>query len=439
MSSKQPDKKTIAGWCRDFQWLQFTADGKMTCKICTWRAETAGIGTSGKFVIGSTNYQRSAVREHGSTGPHINAKEALEFDKAVKSGKSIPPRKVVQQTPSNSAIAKSLQQMNEKDRATVTKLTEIAFYIALHGLPFSLFKDQIKLEKLHNVSYTGAYENREACKNFVIDISDYLFEENTKRKLQIVHFISILCDGSTDKSVTEQEVIFVIFVDPEKNLPVMKFFEVAAPENSQDAIGLKSAIISAFQRQGLEFVIERMVFLSSDGASVNSGSKSGLIRLFQENYPWISFIWCFSHRLELAIKDALKDFIEPVETSLRHLYYLYTKSSKKYGELKSLYKDLKDQFEMYGGGVKPVKSNGTRWIDHKVRAMGRVVEKFGLYVQHLKGNIPTIKSSNDRATVQGKLNKLVDAKVLLRSAFLTDVLAEAKRFSLISQKKDIRC
>ena len=84
MSSKLPDKRTITGWWRDFQWLQVTADGKMTCKICTWRAETAGIGTSGKFVIGSTNYQRSAVREHGSTGPHINAKEALQLDEAVK-------------------------------------------------------------------------------------------------------------------------------------------------------------------------------------------------------------------------------------------------------------------------------------------------------------------------------------------------------------------
>ena len=41
--------------------------------------------------------------------------------------------------------------------------------------------------------------------------------------------------------------------------------------------------------------------------------------------------------------------------------------------------DLKDQSEMYGGGVKPVKSNSTRWIDHEVRAMGRVVQKFGLY------------------------------------------------------------
>ena len=231
--------------------------------------------------------------------------------------------------------------------------------------------------------------------------------------------------------------IFVIFDDPETNLSVMKFFEVAAPEDSQDAAGLKEAIILSFKKHDLESVTKKLVFLSSDGASVNCGSKSGLIRLFQETQPWVSFIWCFSHRLELAIKDALNEFLEPVDTSLLHLYYLYTKSSKRYRELKNLFKDLKDEFEMYGGGVKPVKSNGTRWIDHKVRAMGRVVEKFGLYVQHLKENIPTIKSSKDRATVQGKLNKLVDAKVLLRSAFFTDILAEAKRFSLVSQKKNI--
>ena len=36
--------------------------------------------------------------------------------------------------------------------------------------------------------------------------------------------------------------------------------------------------------------------------------------------------------------------------------------------------------------------------------MSRVVEKLCLYVQHLKGTIPTIKSSNDRATVKGKLS-----------------------------------
>ena len=65
---------------------------------------------------------------------------------------------------------------------------------------------------------------------------------------------------------------------------------------------------------------------------------------------------CFSHCLELALKDALKDSIAPVDESLMHLYYLYKKSSKKHRELKNLYQLMKDQYEFHGDGVRPVKA-----------------------------------------------------------------------------------
>ena len=93
----------------------------------------------------------------------------------------------------------------------------------------------------------------------------------------MVNFIAILCDGSTDKSITEQEVVYLIYVDPDTNLPVMNFFEIVASENSQDTPGLKEAIISAFSRHGLGSALKKMVFLTSDRASVNSRSNSGLI------------------------------------------------------------------------------------------------------------------------------------------------------------------
>ena len=82
---------------------------------------------------------------------------------------------------------------------------------------------------------------------------------------------------------------------------------------------------------------------------------------------------------------------------------------------------------MYSAGVWPLKATGTRWIDHKIAAMGRVIEKFGLYTQHLQHSVDTAKKSQDRATLQGKFAKLINAKFLLRCALLfTDVLAEAK-------------
>ena len=204
----------------------------------------------------------------------------------------------------------------------------------------------------------------------------------------------------------------------------------------QTAVGMMDAIKHSFKENKLSELWEKLIYLSADGASVNSGKDSGLIAQLQEEHEWVLFVWCFSHRLELALKDALQDFTKPVDESLMHLYYLYHKSSKKLRELKSLFKDIKKDFEMFGDGVKPVKSTGTRWIDHRIRAMGRVVDKFGLYTRHLKDFISREKNSKVRATVQGKLTKMLDAQFILRCAFLKDLLTPAKIFSLVTQNKD---
>ena len=92
---------------------------------------------------------------------------------------------------------------------------------------------------------------------------------------------------------------------------------------------------------------------------------------------------------------------------------------------------------MYGCGVKPLKGGKTRWINHKLRAMGRLLEKFGLSMGYLKDSTSSAKNSVARATLQGKLKKLVDAKVLFRFAFFTDVLTEAKKFSLLTREKNV--
>ena len=78
---------------------------------------------------------------------------------------------------------------------------------------------------------------------------------------------------------------------------------------------------------------------------------------------------------------------------------MYQKSSKKLRELKKLFKDIKGDFEMFGDGVKPVKSTGTRLIDHRLCAMERVIGKFGLYTRHLGDFISQEKNSKNRATV----------------------------------------
>ena len=151
-------------------------------------------------MFGSSNYQKSTLKDHNLSAPHDLALKSKENFDAQKAGSSISPREVVQQIPPTSPIAKSVQQMNEMDGATVTKLPDIAYYIALHGLPFTQFEHLVKLEKLHNVTFTGAFKNESARRNFIIDMEEYFFLEDVKKKIKVINFIAILCDGQQTKT-----------------------------------------------------------------------------------------------------------------------------------------------------------------------------------------------------------------------------------------------
>ena len=108
------------------------------------------------------------------------------------------------------------------------------------------------------------------------------------------------------------------------------------------------------------FIPQKIIFLSSDGASVNSGDKSDLISL-HEDQEWVMFIWCFSHHLELALKDGLKMYTSPVDKSLMHHFFMNKNSYKKHRKLNNLYQLMKGQFELYSDGVNESNQDQMDW------------------------------------------------------------------------------
>ena len=130
-------------------------------------------------------------------------------------------------------------------------------------------------------------------------------------------------------AVIEKECIYILFVEPFEFEPNLSFIALKDIP-SQDADGIKSAIMKAFDDIGMPELKDRMVLLASDGASVNSGIKTGLATKFcEDGIDWLVFVWCLSYQLELALKDSLDDILTPVKKSLTNLFYLYHKSSKK--------------------------------------------------------------------------------------------------------------
>ena len=68
--------------------------------------------------------------------------------------------------------------------------------------------------------------------------------------------------------------------------------------------------------------------------------------------------------------------------------------------------------------------------------MSALVDKFGLYLQHFENVIADTTKQTDKATLEGKRRKLVEADVLLKSCLFLDLLDSAKNFSLASQYAD---
>ena len=128
----------------------------------------------------------------------------------------------------------------------------------------------VEPELLHGVEFQfGSYENETACRNYVDSVAEYLFKEDVGKSLKEVNFIAVLCDGSTDVSVTEQEVVCISCRDPVTLRLALKFFNAVAPKYSKDAAWLKEAIKNSFKTHNLESVLDKIIFLSSNGSSVN--------------------------------------------------------------------------------------------------------------------------------------------------------------------------
>ena len=228
-------------------------------------------------------------------------------------------------------------------------------------------------------------------------ITHFIAEAQRKQfldSLSVIRFFSFLMDGSTDAGNKEQELVLVLFCikddEAQEIRSCTRYLSVGNPAQT-NAEGLIDCLGDALGRLGIDLhqrdtvmkVQDRSALVGggTDGASVNIGFHNGMKARMQSTFPWA---WCFSHRLELACKDALTSslFTEISEMLLR-LYYLYSKSPKKSKELAAIGEDLKEVFLFPKGGNLPVRSQGTRWISHKRKALQRVVDRFGAYATHL--------------------------------------------------------
>ena len=283
------------------------------------------------------------------------------------------------------SLARSFMHGDERAAAQVKKKFEVAYFVAKEELSFLKYPAILKLEEMHGVDVGQANRNDKNCAEFIDYIGKDL-HDNVSKKLKNSNFYSILFDGSTDNSVKEQEGFFVLTFDPkpdgkpDKVEAKMNFFGIKntkASDGGAAATGIKHGIEECFKDAKIDDFTKKLIGFCFDGANVNKGDKTGVMAKMLKKSPWLVFIWCMAHRLELAIKEGLGGTkFDDINEMLLNIYLLYEKSSKKLSQLGELVEKLKDLYEFTSGGIKPKRSCGTRWIAHKISAMKVLIDKW---------------------------------------------------------------
>ena len=121
---------------------------------------------------------------------------------------------------------------------------------------------------------------------------------------------------------------------------------------------------------------KKLVGFGPNGASVNLGRNRSVATLLKDVAPWIVQIHCMAHRLELAVKDCFKGsyFTDTVVDTLTTIYYFYHNSPKRFRELHVVAEIMSEQI------LKPARANGTRWVEHKVKAIKKMMINYGVHL-----------------------------------------------------------
>ncbi len=117
--------------------------------------------------------------------------------------------KAAQKVPPGSAPAeKIIKQLNTKTFNRLEILFRNAHFLAKMGRPYTDFAPMSTLDKAKGLDVGTTYLNNNSGKVFTEKIGKVI-SEGIKEDLGEAKFMSVLCDGSTDSSVAENEIVYI--------------------------------------------------------------------------------------------------------------------------------------------------------------------------------------------------------------------------------------
>ena len=105
-------------------------------------------------------------------------------------------------------MAKLCRKLTSQQRDKLVYLFNTAHSVAMHNWSLKDFKPLCELQIKNGMLMGDNYQNHAGVTNFINSIAE-VQRQDTMRCLAQSRFFSIRADGSTDRSIVEQEAVYV--------------------------------------------------------------------------------------------------------------------------------------------------------------------------------------------------------------------------------------
>ena len=208
---------------------------------------------------------------------------------------------------------------------------------------------------------------------------------------------------------------------------------VEEPEDA-DADGLKVAMENSFKK--LEIEVDRKeneIGLCSDGAAVNHSLFEKVKAEMGDHYVKV---WCPSHRIELAVRDAFKEneFNNVCEKDQSNIYYLFKRAPLRWRLFKrqAIFMGIK-----YWKYKRP---SGTRWTEHQVANINSNLHNLPILIGFLNQQISMPHNASIKkikSDLEGYKASICNVDRIIYAAAKKDVLAIIQPLTKIMQENSI--
>ncbi|XP_078787812.1 zinc finger protein 862-like [Oryzias latipes] len=394
--------------------FSFSSEKGLLCKTCC-EAKIASEFSEGKVW---TTWKLDYLKRHIQHKSHL---KAVEIVKRCKLGMGIGM--LLGESTKNREQRIELSLINKSNPEQVKILID-NILLAINMNASMLSVQQIHDHMAKYVSLPESWRSKNYAFEFVNSINQTVQNE-TMCKIKNAPWHTLIVDESTDITVHKMLVLYIKYRE-ENSVNHATVFAGLIQLRSCTAQDIVQAIRQFYTKHGLD--MQRMVMLTSDGASVMLGKRNGVAALLKQQIPHLTEQHCVAHREDLSIDDAWKDLplMRDVETFLRTVYSTFSRSTVKRGKFDELAKILDEDTLSF----RPL--NEVRWLSRD-QAVKAVLRNYTVLEEYFERE----SSENGDPVANYCYKKLTDPKFKFTLTALGDVLGELAHLCLSFQKRNL--